>query len=118
MDRAVPLGLMVSEMVLNAVKHAFPPQDPDNNRSTDEAPTVSVAIECPEGQRGATLLVRDNGVGIEPDVGRENSFGFTLIGTLCEQLGATVEEGPGRDSGDSSGTRTGTSWRIAIPSLS
>ncbi|MCG8481418.1 MAG: GAF domain-containing protein [Spirochaetales bacterium] len=119
MDRAIPLGLMVSEMVLNAVKHAFPPDTTGGHgRSDAETPTVSVRIEYKEGQRGVSLAVEDNGVGVEPAAGRENSFGFTLIGTLCEQLGATIEEGPGQGEAATSETRPGTLWRIAIPSLS
>ncbi len=119
MDRAVPLGLMVSEMVLNAVKHAFPSDAAESTRrSRSKGPTVSVRIESEDGQRGASLTVQDNGVGIEPATVRDNSFGFTLIGTLCEQLGATMEEGPGRGDTAASDVRTGTYWRIAIPSLS
>lgn len=90
-DQAVPLALIVTEAVSNAVKYAFP-----HGRSGH----IWVHLTA-EGE-GATLEVRDDGVGIaagreETEAGTRDGLGLTLIRGFARQLGAslTVEEGRG-----------------------
>ena len=104
MSVAVPLSLLVSELVLNAVKHAYP-------RGTSG--TITVALR--QTPSHLILTIEDDGYGMVDVQIASGSFGLTLVGTLAEQLHATtsceaVHEGiPGR-------SRVGLRWEISIPS--
>jgi PAS domain S-box-containing protein len=80
-DKAIPCGLVLNELITNALKHAFK----DGRRG-------ELRVEL--GKRGGRvrLAVRDNGVGLPRglDVRGTRSFGLQLVGTLVEQLGATL----------------------------
>lgn len=80
LDTAIPLGLMVNELVVNVIKHAVPAG----------ARTLRVGFVPDDG--GGTLRVADDGPGF-PDpagVGQGGSLGFLLVTTLATQLGAGV----------------------------
>jgi PAS domain S-box-containing protein len=82
-DTAIPCGLMINELVTNALKYAFP------NGSSGE---VRVSFR-PEGENWV-LSVSDNGAGLPPehaDLGSPHSFGLRLIRILTEQLEGTLE---------------------------
>ena len=85
-DTAMPLGLILNEVVSNAFKHAFP-----NGRNGQ----ISVRVERAEDGRGV-LSVRDNGVGFDPSH-RAKGMGRRLIAGLAGQLGgeATTVSGDG-----------------------
>jgi PAS domain S-box-containing protein len=94
-DKAVPCGLLLNELIANSLKHAFPA-----DRDGPDAQAGQIRIElyaAPEGQ--VTLVVGDNGVGLPPDLDVHNttSLGLQLIHTLANQLGGTVQLG--RDQG-------------------
>ena len=83
-DQAVPLSLIVTEAVSNAVKYAFP-----NGRTG----TVRVCL----GGDGdsADLVIEDDGVGIpagktETETGTRDGIGITLIRGFARQLQATL----------------------------
>jgi two-component sensor histidine kinase len=82
-DEAVPLALVITEAVTNAVKYAFPDRRPG---------TVSVLV-TQDGET-LTLTVRDDGVGIEAaDQGEASAgggLGTMLIEGFARQLGATL----------------------------
>lgn len=80
-DVSVSLGLIVTELVINALKHAFP-----GHRGGRI--TVSYAAEGDAW----TLKVGDDGVGLPPHHD-ENSAGLGsgIVEALAKQLGATVE---------------------------
>ncbi|MBN8504770.1 MAG: PAS domain S-box protein [Burkholderiales bacterium] len=89
LHRAVTCGLLVNELVTNAIKHAFP----DRQRGT-----VSIDIQdLPPGR--VRVRVADDGVGLASDqgLGQGNTLGFQLVPLLGKQLGASVtqEDGPG-----------------------
>ncbi|HYD32150.1 MAG TPA: histidine kinase dimerization/phosphoacceptor domain -containing protein [Azospirillaceae bacterium] len=78
-EQALPLGLIVNETVINAIKHGFP------GGRTGE---VSVSLR----QRGADLVltVLDNGVGLPDGFDPERgNLGMQIITRLCGQLGAS-----------------------------
>jgi PAS domain S-box-containing protein len=77
-SRAVLVGLIVNELVQNALKYAFP---------DDRAGTVCVFFELEGGS--FRLTVHDNGVGM-PDSARRGS-GTRLVRALAQQLGGTIE---------------------------
>jgi PAS domain S-box-containing protein len=89
MDRAVPCGLIVNELVSNAMKHAFP-----NGRTG----RLSVELRALPGGRYA-LEVADDGAGLpgDFDLGRKDSLGLQLVGDLAQQLHGTLAIG--RDGG-------------------
>ncbi len=88
MDVSVPFGLILSELVLNALKHAFPDR---------ESGAITVTLH----QRGADgeLVVEDDGVGLtqEKREAAHDSLGMQLITSLAEQIRGTIrlEEGAG-----------------------
>ncbi|MGA6925422.1 MAG: histidine kinase dimerization/phosphoacceptor domain -containing protein, partial [Desulfosarcina sp.] len=79
---AIPCGLIINELVSNALKHAFP------GRSQGEV-VVSLHQGPPDP---VTLFVRDNGVGLPPEMDWEKSptLGLRLIRMLSKQLQARV----------------------------
>ena len=82
-DRAVPCGLIISELVSNGLKHAFP-----NGREG------AIRVAC-SGRNGDFMLtVSDNGVGFpeEVDFRRTESLGLQLANTLVDQLEGTIEQ--------------------------
>ncbi len=77
-DRAIPLGLVVSELLTNALRHAFLP---GGHGSID----VDAMIE---GQH-LVVAVGDDGVGMAPSVPGDG-LGSRLIRSLVTQIGATL----------------------------
>ena len=75
-NRAIPCGLIINELITNSLKHAFP-----NGKKGD----IKIAVHHLENQKTA-LLVSDNGVGIpeDMDVRKTNSLGLTLVKILAE----------------------------------
>lgn len=75
---AVPLGLLINELVTNSLKHAFPEE------RDGEIRILLKAI----GEDAFELRIADNGVGLPPgtDWRSRDSFGLYLVGSLVEQL--------------------------------
>ena len=82
-DAAVPCGLIVQELVSNALKHAFP-----GGRQGEI--TIGMERLAPSGQW--ELRVADNGIGLPPGVDLEtaSSLGLRLVRILAEQLNGTM----------------------------
>ncbi|MGD8859746.1 MAG: PAS domain S-box protein [Myxococcales bacterium] len=81
LDVAIPCGLIVSELLANAFKHAFP----DGRRGR-----VRICFEC--GADADTLNVTDDGVGIPEQVpGDGRTLGIELVRALVGQLGGELE---------------------------
>jgi two-component sensor histidine kinase len=82
-DTAIPCGLIVTELVSNSLKHAFP-----GGRGGE----VAVSLQS-DDQGEYCLTVRDNGVGLPPglDPRESPSLGLQLVGTLAGQLRATLD---------------------------
>lgn len=81
-DLAVPCGLLINELVTNAMKHAFP-----DARSG----VVLVAMRSIDEER-VELCVADDGVGLPNDVDPRTSgtLGLDLVQGLCRQLRAEL----------------------------
>lgn len=81
-DRAVLLGLVVNELVTNAIKHAVP-----------KGERCEVRVECRRTDRGLVLAVADTGRGLPRgiDPKTSDSFGMRLVNAFVRQLGGTLE---------------------------
>jgi PAS domain S-box-containing protein len=82
-DKAIPCGLILNELVSNALKHAFP---------SGACGQIEIALR--RMADGKTLLrVNDNGIGI--GIGSEaadtRSLGVNLVRTLARQMNATFD---------------------------
>jgi chemotaxis protein methyltransferase CheR len=93
-DRAITIGLMVNELVTNAVKYAFP---------GDTTGTVLVTLKRVPGE--LRLTVADNGQGI--DFQSDSGLGGRLVEGFAQQLGGQLK----RESGDQ-----GTIVCLTLPS--
>lgn len=87
-DTAIPCGLIVNELVSNALKRAFP-----NGREGE----IKVEMRC-NGSGQYLLVVGDDGAGMPGSVDHRttSSLGLQLVNSLTRQLDGTVEvQSPG-----------------------
>ena len=93
MDTAVPLGIIVNELVSNSLKHAFPGRDRGVIRI--KLRREKNGENKKEGNKSTsfTLTVSDNGVGIPENLDIEDldGLGIQLITTLVDQLDGELE---------------------------
>ncbi len=75
--KAMQMGLIVNELVINAFKHAFP---------NHPNPKLKVSLDIEEGGK-IRLIVWDNGTGFNMEDSRKDAFGVKLIKKLVEELG-------------------------------
>ena len=87
LERAVPLGLIVNELLINSARHAFP---------ADRGGTVSIGTHRP-GDGTLSVTVADDGNGLPPDfdLERAKTLGLRLVRRLAAQLRARVTTEPG-----------------------
>ena len=93
-DKSILSGLIVNELVINSLKHAFPES---TEHGTASARIISVGFTVAKGYY--SLTVGDNGRGFPEgfDPRRSSSLGMKIIATLVNQLKGTIEfsSGPG-----------------------
>ena len=94
---AIPCGLIINELVSNAIKYAFP------NRRQGEI-WISFTVENDDRY---TLIVKDNGVGVPANLDIHNtaSLGLQIVCALTEQLEGSFELNP----------KGGTAFKITFP---
>jgi len=82
LDQAIPCGLIVNEIVSNALKYAFPDRDTG---------TLFLGIRDEGGK--IFMEISDDGIGMPEGIDPEDAdtLGIQLIYTLIEQLDATIE---------------------------
>ena len=81
-DTAIPLGLILTELITNSLKYAFVDR---------EEGEIHIHVRC-DGERDYELIFKDNGVGI-PDakINQTNdTLGFKLIHSLTKQLAGMI----------------------------
>lgn len=87
-DTAIPYGLLVNEIVTNAIKHAFP-----------ERKKGEILVSLREKNNVITLIIKDDGIGLPQtiDMTEINTLGLSLVTSLVDQLNGelTVERGHG-----------------------
>ena len=80
-DSSVSLGLIVTELVINALKHGFPSHGKGG-----------IEVDYRADGPAWTLSVRDTGVGMPADrAGVKPGLGTGIVEALSRQLGATVK---------------------------
>jgi PAS domain S-box-containing protein len=91
-DVTIPCALIINELVSNAVRHAFPPGWEKKAGSASPRPTIRVDFQHDRETDRFSLMVRDNGVGLQPDfdLSRLHSLGLQLVAMLTEQMGGTL----------------------------
>ncbi len=84
-DKAIPCGLIVNELISNSLKHAF--KDKGKGR-------ICISLE-PEELNCYRLMVGDNGIGFQKnfDIRKTQSLGLQMVHLLADQLGGTVALG-------------------------
>jgi two-component sensor histidine kinase len=99
-DTAIPMGLVVTELVTNAVKHAFSREHPG---------TITIHAG-PEQHESLRISVGDDGIGLPQDWSMDgtDSLGMRIVSALTSQLGTelTIETG------------SGTRFSFVVPSYS
>jgi two-component sensor histidine kinase len=82
LDQAIPCGLIINELVSNALKYAFKGR---------KKGTLTIILR--EEKDEVILAVKDDGVGLPKDFAFEknNSLGIQLVYALLEQIDATVK---------------------------
>lgn len=96
-DKAVPLALVVSELLTNAVKYAFP---------RGMSGTIRLSVETSE--RGVCIVVEDDGVGLPAgfQIASSTGFGMRIVTALSRQIRAQLSVPP---------SARGTRFEIFLP---
>lgn len=86
-EQAVPCGLLVNELLSNALKHGFPER---------RVGAIRLSLQPNADGPGVVLDVSDNGIGLPPDWDkrRESSLGLQLVWDLTRQLQGTMTVAP------------------------
>ena len=89
-EKAIPFGLILSELTTNTLQHAFP-EAGAHARETEHVPELRIEL-CPHEEHQAKLVVEDNGVGIPEhlDIQKTATTGLLLVRTLVKQLKGTI----------------------------
>ena len=96
-NRAIPVGLILNELITNALKHAYP-----------EGRRGEMLITGQEDDDGLVFFIHDNGIGMPEgfDWRHSPSLGMHLVTTLIEQVRGTIE---------CTDCKSGTHFVIRIP---
>ncbi|MBL7884474.1 MAG: hypothetical protein JNL69_10430, partial [Bacteroidia bacterium] len=83
LDLAIPCGLIINEIISNALKYAFVEKQNDGE----------ISIEMKTEDENLILKLSDNGAGLPKNIDFRNteSLGLQLVVTLTEQLNGTIE---------------------------
>jgi len=96
-DQLIPIGLIVNELISNAMKHAF-----------HETPNAEIRVKLSTNiQNQIELEIADNGVGImgDIDIEKSESIGMKLIRIFSQKLNSLIEIS----------SQNGTSVKLSIP---
>ncbi len=98
-ESAMPLGLIVNEVFMNAAKHA----------KTEDRPYPSISVALVADGPEYRLTIEDDGPG--PSGGEISGLGMKLIASLSANLSGSASLSPIMDGGRVAGTRFELSWR-------
>jgi two-component sensor histidine kinase len=99
----VPLGLIINEIIINAIKYAFPK---GFSKKDEETRTITISTSLSEDDN-AVIVIGDNGVGFPDDIDfrHTNSLGMNLITALVKQFHGDI----------SLSNKNGTQFSITVP---
>ncbi|MCF8361358.1 MAG: tetratricopeptide repeat protein [Prolixibacteraceae bacterium] len=79
-DKAIPLGLIINELITNALKYA----------SQDNVfPWLKISLGSSD--ENGYVMIEDNGPGLPDDFNKASSFGIKLVNSLIKQLDGKIE---------------------------
>ena len=93
-----PLLLIIDEITMNAIKHAFPDKTSKNNK-------ITKSIRCIDDNT-AELIIKDNGVGINDSADISKNLGCEIIKSLTKQLEGHISL---------LNEETGTAYKLIFP---
>jgi len=96
-SKASATGLILNELITNAVKHAF---------ADGRAGTLQLSVKQRDG--AVTIALEDDGPGFDPSATRDASIGQSLVIRLSRQIKATTEW-----HSDANGTRASINFPAA-----
>lgn len=79
-DLAIPLGLIINELLTNSLKYAF-----------KDTPTPRLTLKAERLPQQLFIQVADNGPGVTGETKRKTSFGMEMVKSLAKQLKAELE---------------------------
>ena len=88
LDTAIPIGLIINELVSNSLKHAFP----DQSKGELHVKLGKNKDGGEEGKDNYVLVVRDNGIGLPEDIDYQDSgsLGMILVNALVKQVHGVI----------------------------
>lgn len=97
LDLLIPLGMLINEIISNALKHAF---------TNIDSPELSISLVMDISDE-LTLTISDNGIGLpeENEINQNDSIGFMLINGLVQQIDGKMEIR----------RENGTEYKITVP---
>ena len=98
LNKAIPCGLVLNELITNAFKHAFP---------GEKEGKLLIKINQ-DKEKNCIITIKDNGIGIPPaiDYQSSESMGFILIRVLTKQLDGHLQL---------KSSKKGTEFKITFP---
>lgn len=106
LETAISCGLLVNELVTNAIKHGFPDRrcgeihilleqigQPDRSTGSETLPTAALSSQSPPAAYRYSLTIQDNGVGIPKtlNLNKLQSLGLKIVYDLARQLDGSIE---------------------------
>lgn len=81
-DTAIPLGMILNELISNALKYAFKGKE-----------TGEIWVTMKKNEAGLLLQVKDNGIGLQQDFNpdKTNSFGYEIIKAFSQKMKARLQ---------------------------
>jgi len=83
LNRAIPCGLIINELLSNSIKHAFP-----------EGKKGEILVKLHSDKKDMiTLVVSDNGIGLPDNIDfrKAQSLGLQMVNDLTRQIGGTIK---------------------------
>lgn len=83
-NMAIPLGLIINELLTNSLKYAFPENETING---------VISVEFSKNDNKLILIIKDNGIGFPEDLDYKNtdSMGLELVNNLTKQIDGIIE---------------------------
>ena len=80
MEKAIPIGLILNELINNSIKHAFP---------KNAEGVINIALKSDGNE--SVITVKDNGIGLpdDMDINSLSTFGLNIVNNLVDQIDGT-----------------------------